>query len=160
MLGRSLISPTKRSDKGEKKLERETYFDLFKHMNEKAIDTSNLFLRSAILINGGAAVAVLGFVAAIAKADQAYTDTIVGVAGAISYFALGAAAGVIGIAIAYLTHYATLATLGETGGPREKVYANIKRFVHICALLVAVASVVFFLLGVLKVKSAILVGLV
>ncbi|MEN9059983.1 hypothetical protein [Ponticoccus litoralis] len=141
-------------------MERETYIDLFKHMNEKAVDTSNLFLRSAILINGGAAVAVLGFVAAIAKADQAFTETIVGVAGAISYFALGAAAGVICIAIAYLTHYATLATLDQTGGARKEVFGNIKRFVHVCAILVATASVAFFLLGVLEVKSAILIGLV
>ncbi|SDF92359.1 hypothetical protein [Alloyangia pacifica] len=140
--------------------EDETYVEIFKHMNEKVIDTANLFLRSAILINGGAAVAVLGFVASIAKADKAYSEAIVGVADAISYFALGAVAGVLGIAIAYLTNYAALATLNQRGGTREKFFGNVKRFVHLFALVVAASTVAFFLLGVFEVKSAITSGLV
>jgi uncharacterized membrane protein YGL010W len=136
------------------------YVQMFKHMNEKVIDTANLFLRSAILINGGAAVAVLGFVASIAKAEMNYSVAIVGVADAIAYFDLGAALGVVAIALAYVTNYAAAATFTARDTASEPRLAIAKRIIHVVALGVAVSTIGLFVIGVLTVKAAITDGIV
>ena len=136
------------------------YVQMFKHMNEKVIDTANLFLRSAILIKGGAAVAVLAFVASIAKAEMNYSVAIVGVADAIAYFAFGAALGVVGIALAYFTNYAAAATFNARDTASEPRLAIAKRIIHVVALGVAVSTIGLFVIGVLTVKAAITDGIV
>ncbi|UWR31338.1 hypothetical protein K3758_07495 [Sulfitobacter sp. W002] len=134
--------------------------EIWRHLNEKIIDTSNIFLRSAILINGGAAIAVLGFVASIAKADKSYIDVIVGIADAIVLFAYGTAAGVIGIALAYLTHYATLATHVNLNEARQGLFVWLKRSLHILAIAAAISTIFLFVKGTVAVKAAILSGVI
>jgi len=136
-------------------LDQKTYLELHKHLNDKIMDTANLFLRSAILINGGAAVAVLGFIASISKADDSFHSVIFRVADAVVLFAFGAAVGVVGIALAYFTNYAAAARLNQHDRPLEKRYLVVKRVLHLSALIASVTTIVLFVLGALSVKSAI-----
>lgn len=139
-------------------MEQSHYIELYKHLNDKIVEAGNLYFRSAILINGGAAVAVLGFVASIAKADDRFGSVIYQVAGAVALFAFGAAAAVGGIALAYLTNYAATASLNNQGEKHEKLFDAIKRGFHIASIAAAFASIVLFVMGALAVKAAILAG--
>ncbi|SLN29528.1 hypothetical protein [Ruegeria meonggei] len=131
-------------------------FEEFQMINEKAIDTSNIVLKSALLINGGAAVAVLGFVASIVKDNGDLTALLEGVAFALMYFAWGVAASVIALALAYLTHYSMLAILNKrTEGKSDRLsrIANVSS--HVLAFLATVSAIGLFVLGAYQVKATI-----
>lgn len=133
----------------------DAFDEIFKHINEKVVDTANLFLRSAILINGGAAVALLGFVASISSGPQSNPEALAGIADAIAMYAFAAAVGVVGIAFAYLTNYAALATHRRQGQTDERRLAIVKRTLHVVAALVAIFTIVLFVWGTVTVKTVI-----
>jgi hypothetical protein len=128
----------------------------FQVFNEKAIETSNAVIKSGLLINGGAAVALLGFLASIAK-DSADAQAILPqAAGALMFFAWGVVFSVLASCLAYLTHWATMRIfnaefIGETG----KKEHLLKRLFHSAAALLAVLSVAAFVKGSYEVKTSI-----
>ena len=129
-----------------------------RQINEAAINAANLTLRMALLINGGAAVALLTFVGAL-PAEQKRA-----VAATLDWFAWGVAAAVAGLACAYFTNH------GLAVQERSKTFAdkppyvingaNTKRWSYfvlvfrVLAIIVGSGSVVLFLVGMLGVRAA------
>jgi hypothetical protein len=129
-----------------------------RQINEAAINAANLTLRMALLINGGAAVALLTFVGGL-PAEQRRA-----VAATLDWFAWGVAAAVAGLACAYFTNH------GLAIQERSKTFtdvppyvingANTKRWSYVVlvfrvfAIIVGSASVVLFLVGMLGVRAA------
>src|ERR1035441_7106471 len=73
--------------------------------NMATIDGANLALRTLVLINGGAAIAVLTFLGGVASKDKVDFAKIGNVAYTIRYFALGVATALVAMALAYFTNY-------------------------------------------------------
>ena len=111
--------------------------------------------RSSLLINGGAAVAVLGFVASISSAEAVSGKTIDGVADALMWFAWGAVGSAVGLALAYFTNYAALWANNRTASQGQGGIFLLKRAIHMLAILCATSTMVFFVLGTLAVRAAI-----
>jgi hypothetical protein len=73
--------------------------EAFLKANEAATGGANLALRMSLLINGGAAVALLAFIKDLGKEQQhAVANTLV-------WFGFGVIAAVIALALAYFTNY-------------------------------------------------------
>jgi hypothetical protein len=73
--------------------------EAFHKANEAATNAANLALRMSLLINGGAAVALLAFIKDLREEQQhAVADTLV-------WFGFGVTAAVIALALAYFTNY-------------------------------------------------------
>lgn len=83
----------------ERQHDRMTEFE--KQTNEAAISSGQLALRTAVLINGGAAVSVLAFLGSLAK-DKLSDSTLSGVAGPLLWFASGVAVAAAGLGLALL----------------------------------------------------------
>src|ERR1700688_2917097 len=81
--------------------------DFHSDVNKEAVGTANLTLRTLVLINGGAAIAVLTFLGGVAAKDKVDFAQVGLVAGTIKWFAFGVALAVFGMALSYLTHFAT-----------------------------------------------------
>ena len=87
--------------------------------NKAAIDNANHALRTLILINGGAAIAILAFLGAVISSDtNQFADDIVVVTSPIAWFAWGVALATLGMAFAYFTNYCITTSIQE----REHFY--------------------------------------
>jgi predicted cobalt transporter CbtA len=128
-------------------------------VNEAAIKTGELALRTAILINGGAAIALLGFVGSLPKEHKAaFASTLI-------WFAAGVALGALGIGLAYFTNYLTAGVATSMirswdhpyiqESPKSRLYRIAKMVVHVAAVTVALASLVTFIVGMIEVRDAI-----
>jgi hypothetical protein len=73
--------------------------EAFHKANEAATNATNLALRMALLINGGAAVALLAFIKDLEEKQQHAT------ANTLLWFALGVTAAVLSLTFAYFTNY-------------------------------------------------------
>jgi hypothetical protein len=139
--------------------------DFHSDVNKEAVGTSNLTLRTLVIINGGAAIAVLTFLGGVAAKDKVDFAQVGLVAGTIKWFAFGVAFAVFGMALAYLTHFATASISSSSvnnwehpyvvDGPKTKRWRQINRAFHIAAILVAIASLVLFLIGMFTASNAI-----
>jgi hypothetical protein len=93
-------------NKGEAKRAHDNLRDFANKLNEAAVGNANLALRSGLLINGGAAVAMLAFIGgllgkgAIAKGAQ-----LVEITAPLIWFASGVAVATLGMGFAYFTNY-------------------------------------------------------
>jgi hypothetical protein len=90
------------------------------YVNQAAIESSNTALKTLIVINGGAAIAVLTFLGGVASKDKIDFATVAPVAYTIRYFAFGVALTMAGMAFTYLTHYFMTAIEGS----RLKIYTH------------------------------------
>ena len=134
--------------------------------NEAAIKSSESALRACLIVNGGAAITVLSFIANIASKDSAALAGLPSVAGSLGYFAWGVVASLSGYGFAYFTHYFTAGYNNSRpkyfdhpyskDGDKTKVYSRVKNTVHIGAVLAALASISLFVWGVISVKDAII----
>lgn len=98
----STIPPDPRND-AERAHDKNTEF--FHHVNKAAIDASYIALRTAVLINGGAAVAVLAFLGSLASSDKVQFGQISQMASSLKLFAWGVASAAFAMVTAYLTNY-------------------------------------------------------
>jgi hypothetical protein len=71
-------------------------------------DPANLTLRTFVVINGGAAIAILTFLSGVAAKEKIDFAQVGLVAGTIKWFAFGIALAVFGIALSYLTNFASV----------------------------------------------------
>ena len=83
-------------------------------LSESAIKSSELTLRTAVLINGGAAISVLAFIGGLAVHGRISISQLGGIADCLILFALGVASATAGMCFSYLTHYFTLAGQSPT----------------------------------------------
>jgi hypothetical protein len=132
--------------------------DFANKVNEATINGGNLALRMVLLINGGAAVALLSFMNALPK-DQRQA-----IASALAWFAWGVAAAALALGLAYFTHRCVVGIQRSkklqyeapyvTDGPRTAMWARFYWAFHTTAVLAGIGSLVLFVVGMLSIKSA------
>jgi hypothetical protein len=143
----------------------DTNRDFHSNVNQEAIGASNLTLRTLVIINGGAAIAVLTFLGGVAAKDKVDFEQVSSVAGTIKWFAFGVALAVLGMALSYLTHYATASISTSrvnnwehpyvVDGPKTKGWRRTTGAFHVAAIVVAIGSLILFLVGMLMTSYAI-----
>src|SRR5215471_11785114 len=127
-------------------------------LNEASVNGGNLALRMVLLINGGAAVALLSFMNALPKEQKQ------AIAGALAWLAWGVVAAALALGMAYFTNRcAAGAQLSRqtqyqapyvVPGPRTAMWTRFYWAFHILAVLFGLTSLVLFVVGMLQVKSA------
>lgn len=127
------------------------------YTNKAAIDGANLALRTLIVINGGAAVAILTFLGGVASKDKIDFSEVGAVADTIKYFAIGVALALAGMALSYFTNLFMAGVEGtkikiwehpflqET--PRSKLMRKLNLVFHVAAFSASMASLVLFMVG-------------
>ena len=131
---------------------------------EAAFKSGQIALRTVVLVNGGAAVAVLFFLGAIAARVSVAQISIV--ASSLIWFVAGITCGLIALTCAYLTNLydANVGTsLSQTWqypysqpGRYTQYFVRLSRFVHVLAILAGSASLLLFVVGMWDVRSAII----
>jgi hypothetical protein len=131
---------------------------------EAAFKSGQIALRTVVLVNGGAAVAVLFFLGIIAARVSVAQISIV--ASSLIWFVAGITFGLIALTCAYLTNLydANVGTsLSQTWqypynqpGRYTQYFVRVSRFVHIVAIVAGTASLVLFIVGMWDVRSAII----
>ncbi len=101
------------------------------------METANLTLRTLVVVDGGAAIAVLAFLGGVAAKEKVDFAQVGLVAGTIKWFAFGVALAVFGIALSYLTNLATVEIASSqinswdhphvADGPKTKFWRHTKR---------------------------------
>lgn len=143
----------------------DTNNDFHKYVNQATIDTSNLAMRTLILINGGAAIAVLTFLGAVASKDKIDLTQVTHVATTIRWFAFGVASAILSMGTSYATHYATAGAAISmkksyehpfvNNGPTTKRWMAVRTIFHVASVGLALASLSLFLTGMFKASSAV-----
>lgn len=121
-------------------------FQEHQNLSQMAVDMSAATIKGLLLINGAAAVAVLGFAGNLIESGLVSPQA---VAIPVIYFAWGVALAVLTFAAAYATQYCLAASINHSSGWNK---ANI--FFHVVAVCTAAASLTIFLAGSYSVKSA------
>ena len=147
----------------EKRRAHDRFAEFHLALSESAIKSSELTLRTAVLINGGAAISVLAFIGG--PQGRIGISQLGGIADCLILFALGVASATAGICFSYLTHYFTFAgqesnkLSGEPpfvqSGPTTKWWKLSARVVYDLAILACLASLILFVMGMFDVKDAI-----
>jgi hypothetical protein len=127
------------------------------YTNQAAIESSNIALKTLIVINGGAAIAVLTFLGGVASKDKIDFATVAAVAYTIRYFAFGVASAMAAMAFSYLTHYFMTGIEGSrvknythpfiVDGPGTPRMRLLNRTFHIAAVAAAFLSLLLFMIG-------------
>jgi len=135
------------------------------YTNKAAIETANLALRMALLINGGAAVSVLAFIGGLASKERFDVHQLAPVSASLVLFAWGVAAATLALALSYFTNYfmAGIASSKKKifehpyleNTPRTNVMWWLNVISHIAAVIAGLGSIICFIIGMLGVRSAI-----
>jgi hypothetical protein len=146
--------------------EHDRIVDFATGANKAAIDSGHLALRTAVLVNGGAAAAVLAFIGSLVGQGKvplgpqlnALTLTLV-------WFAVGVASATLGLGFVYFTNLSTVREANalekrwehpyivtSAGSKRWNRTGNIARG---AAVALGLGSAVFFIVGILAVRYAV-----
>lgn len=133
--------------------------------NDATIKSAENAVRTLVLINSGAAVAILGFVGALVSKDTCRIQQLVGVADSLLWFAFGVVSSTAAAFCAYFAHYTTAAGLSSEARPwtppfieytiKSKYWIWGRRLSILFSYLFAVCSLSFFIWGVLNARHAI-----
>ena len=137
----------------------------FHIVNADATKAAELTLRVMMLINGGAAIAVLTFIGGLVAQGRIKVEQLNDMATSLTLIAIGVACAVAGIAFSYFTHYC-MAGMERSytkkwehpfvePGPHTTLWWRLNIVFHVCAVVTAIASLVIFVCGMLDVRSAI-----
>jgi hypothetical protein len=136
-----------------------------KYANEAAVGLSTTTLKGLLVINGGAAVALLGFAASASSQSGATQLSFLSLASSLRWFALGVASSVLASGIAYVVMYLQAALVQSYELYHEEPFVqsgkNSARLrittntAHILAVVVSISSLLCFLLGTHAVSTAI-----
>jgi hypothetical protein len=140
--------------------------DFVEETNRAAIENANLTLRYAVLINGGAAVAVLGFVGGLAAQGRVKLGSqLLDVGSSLTWFAAGVALATLAMGFSYFTNYSLVGHASRLQATWEHPYLNEttsstwwKRAAicyQVLAIFAGFGSVGVFIRGMLAVKDAI-----
>ena len=131
---------------------------------QAAFQSGQIALRTLILVNGGAAVAVLFFLSTIAAKVTVAQISVV--ASSLIWFVAGITCGLMALTCAYLTNLydANVGTsLNQTWeypyiqpGRFTQHFVRVSRYAHVLAILAGIASLLLFVVGMLDVRSAII----
>jgi hypothetical protein len=137
-----------------------------KWSNDAALNNANIALRTLVLINGGAAVALLAFVGSLATAVNEFEANVAVLAAPLQWFAFGVALAAFGIGLAYFTNYCTTGSSAASEHTYEHPFIKStkasKRWrlaaitFQVLAVASAVTSLVLFVCGMFGVRAVIL----
>src|SRR5262245_10496664 len=139
----------------------------FSEETDKAIvRAGELAIKSAILINGGAAVAMLAFIGGLVREDGLTVKQVAGVASSLLWFAGGVGAAVWALALSYFTNFcyvrASLSKKFTLDHPYVIDGENTRRWscwalaFHVGAAVWAFLSLAAFVVGTIFVYNAVL----
>ncbi|MZR14210.1 hypothetical protein GQE99_14400 [Maritimibacter sp. DP07] len=124
---------------------RAEYLEEHRFFNDKTIETSKVVLRSEMLINGAAAVAVLGFVASIGSWDvERGAQVLQGASGALMRYVFGVSAAIAGLMFSYFTHYSQVQL---TNNPISAGWRRANICFHVLGMASAVSALGLFIWG-------------
>lgn len=134
--------------------------------NQTATEMSSQAIKAMMLINGGAAVAMLGFVANVSGGEAAAQLNLSAIVAALVWFALGSGLSVLAAGLSYVVMY--LQAVHSEHGSRTYEHPYFEHgkgagwvhgvmvFFHISAFLAASASLAAFAWGVSDVAEIVL----
>jgi hypothetical protein len=139
--------------------------EFFHSVNKAAIDISQVALRTAVLINGGAAIAVLAFIGNLTSGGKVPLNKLADVAVSLESFAWGVAIGALATAFAYFTNY----TMAGYAASFDKTFVYpytvadkhtptwkwVNHAIHFVTVLLGLGSLALFICGMLSVGGAI-----
>ena len=138
---------------------------LFRAHFEAASKAAEVAVKTSVVVNGGAAIAVLTFIGGMVGKDIVGVKQVADVSSSLMWFASGVAAGVTALAFIYLMNYSAASTVRwrkpiyeppfvETT-PRSKAMHAIYAMAHAVAVFVSLISIILFVLGVVNVRKSI-----
>jgi hypothetical protein len=132
---------------------------------ETAVQSGQMAVRTAVLINGGAAISVLAFIGGLVAQRKASIPDVTAVATSLMWFAAGTALGVASLGSSYLVQYCVRWSIElqhrswtppyirpSRSGQAWFLTANLLRVV---AILAAIISLLLFIIGMWRVHDAI-----
>ncbi len=156
-VGRIKMEEAQRVHDREAELHR-TYLDIASKSAEVAVKTS-------VVVNGGAAVAILAFIGGLLGKDIVNVKQVADVSSSLIYFASGVAAGIGALALIYLMNYSSAAIVRwrervfehpyVRNTPRAEFMVGMYSVAHALAVAVSLMSIVLFVYGVLDVRDSI-----
>ncbi len=133
-------------------------------LNDAAIASANLAMKTAFLINGGAVIALLGFIASLVR-EPAMLPKLIYISSTLGFFGWGLALAAIGSGTIYFTHYCgAVSTLSHNSAwdhpyvfstPTSTRWRRLAIFWQIASVGLGLSSWIFFCLGMCSVKKAI-----
>ncbi len=137
--------------------------------NEAAIDAANLALRALLIINGGAAIALLAFIGNLVPALQGEYATLPKIIPAFTplmWFAFGVAGTAIAMFFAYFTNYsyaiASVDRIRNYEHPyihetqKSQTLVTLGTVFQWFAIILSLAALIFFMIGVVEVNELIM----
>ena len=136
--------------------------------NDATINAGNLALRALLIINGGAAIALLAFIGnfvPVLPGEYAGLPKIHPSITPMMWFALGVFASVMAMVFAYCTNYLYITAAGERicnfkhpyvhDTDKFEMWRNIGIVTHFITVALAVLSIIIFILGIYEVNEMI-----
>ncbi len=143
--------------------EHDRNIEQLRNFNTAAIDAANIAIRSLLLINGGASVALLAFVGAVESGNRELNSEVL--AEPIRQFALGVGLAVVTAILAYLVNHLDAVSTGSRMHTWEYPYVEEtphtkkldvrRRVLFFLALLTAGGSMSLYFIGVWSITGAI-----
>ena len=129
---------------------RWAFFQTTREATFKSVDA---LLKTVILINGGAAVAVLAFIGSLASQGRIQMGQLSNVANSLLIFAFGVFATIIAMAFSYGTLYST--AMHTQSFKAHSPWVTAKRIFEVLLLVMTAVSILLFLYGAFSVREAI-----
>ncbi|WP_334151570.1 hypothetical protein [Hyphomicrobium sp.] len=137
--------------------------DFCTEVNAATVQSGQLALRMAMLINGGAAVAVLAFLGALSSSVG--MEQVSRLASTIEWFAWGVGVAVAGMGAAYFTNYCHTSLANSLVRTWEhpftvptrssKIWDWTGNVFHVLAIAAGVGSLILFIMGMCEVREGI-----
>jgi hypothetical protein len=141
------------------------FVSILEKSEEATIKSAENSIRIILLINGGAAVAILAFVGSLASKDRVTTTQLYAIAGSLVWFASGVASSALTAFFFYLTNISYLFATQAKQPHLDPPYISptpqsvrrhfLGRIFHVLALAAAFASWGLFVYGMCDVRNAI-----
>jgi hypothetical protein len=122
----------------------------WKRNHDASVASGAVAVKTALLINGGAAAALLTFIGGIASQGRISVGDIKNIANGLSWFGYGVLSAAIANAIAYLANRAILHTVGK-----ESRFWNVISLIVQLSAAAVVVSLILFVYGFLHIRTAI-----
>jgi hypothetical protein len=141
------------------------HYKFIDQLNEAAVKSGELTFRSTLIINGGAAVALLAFISGLASSGKLPPASLVSFSVGLMSFAYGVVVSAFGIGVSYLVHYCQSCAMAskklswdhpfvhET--PSSMHWMCARNVALVVAILAGLAAIGFFVCGMLDIRNSI-----
>ena len=141
-------------------------FTLSRQASDAAIGHANFALRTLIIINGGAAIALLAFLGSLLSAEGNYSSKLSEITAPLVSFSWGIATATVSIGFAYFTTYCIASAFSEKeltwdhpwtkDTPKSTAWTRASNLFQVLAVVLALVSLYFFISGMLDARDAII----